>query len=356
MIDPATAEQIRAGFRPRPDYLELARAMDADTLDITEARRRGGRWARLVEAVGGTSLLLAWTCFRLRRSYQAIFTDGEQVGLPLALLGRLTGRSLPPHVMVVHLLSVRKKVVPYRVFRLGRFIDTMIVYSQAQRRFISETLSFPADRVIFTPFMVDTEYFRPTRPSRAEPPVVCTAGLEFRDYPTLMRAAVDLDAKVVIAAASNWSKRADSTIGVAIPDNVEICSLNFVELRRLYASADLVVMPLYDVDFQAGVTTILEAMAMGKAVVCSASRGQTDIITEGVTGIYVRPADPVALRDAIASLLESPERAAELGQAGRRFVVEHCEVSTYAERLTGIVRDAIAKRGSARRCRATPVP
>ena len=37
----------------------------------------------------------------------------------------------------------------------------------------------------------------------------------------------------------------------------------------MYARARLVVVPLHDVDFDAGVTTITEAMAMGKAVVAT---------------------------------------------------------------------------------------
>src|SRR5436190_19253658 len=123
-----------------------------------------------------------------------------------------------------------------------------------------------------------------------------------------MEAVRDLDARVVIAAASPWSNRPDSTEGAAVPPNVEICRLGFVELRQLYADSDVVVMPLHDVPFQAGVTTILEAMAMGKAVVCSRSRGQTDVIDDGITGVYVAPGDAAALRAAIEELLGDGER------------------------------------------------
>jgi glycosyltransferase involved in cell wall biosynthesis len=58
-------------------------------------------------------------------------------------------------------------------------------------------------------------------------------------------------------------------------------------------------MPLYQVDFQAGVTAILEAMAMGKAVICTRTPGQADIILEGETGLYAEPCDPATLRLAI---------------------------------------------------------
>ena len=122
--------------------------------------------------------------------------------------------------------------------------------------------------------------------------LICAAGLELRDYRTLIEAVQGLDVRVVIASGSPWSTRPDTARGEPLPDNVEVCTLGFVDLRQLYADSRFVVMPLHDVEFQAGITTILEAMAMGKAVVCSKTRGQTDALVDGVTGIYVPPGDP----------------------------------------------------------------
>ena len=121
--------------------------------------------------------------------------------------------------------------------------------------------------------------------------MICAAGLERRDYPTLMEAVDGLDVRVVIAAASPWSTKSDSTENRDIPSNVEVRRLSLFELRDLYAASRFVVMPLFDVEFQAGITTILEAMSMGHAVVCTRTEGQTDTIIEGETGLYVRPGD-----------------------------------------------------------------
>jgi glycosyltransferase involved in cell wall biosynthesis len=343
-IPPDVEEQITAGVRPRPDYLELAARMSADVVDVPEARRRTGRTGRVLERVGGAGALLGWLCFRERRRYDAVFTDGEQVGLPLAVLCRLTARRPFAHVMVVHIMSVPKKSALYRLLRLGRHVDTMVVYSSAQRRYVTEVLRFPAERVVLTPFMVDTEFFDPDRVTAAGgAPMICTAGLELRDYPTLIEAARGLDARVVIAAASPWSTRGDETAGVAPPPNVEVTRLGFADLRQLYADARFVVMPLYPTDFQAGVTTILEAMAMQRALVCSRTAGQTDVIADGRTGVYVPPGDATALRMAIDELLADPQRAGALGRAARDFVVEHCDLRIYAGRLAAAVDAAIAR-------------
>jgi glycosyltransferase involved in cell wall biosynthesis len=344
VIDPDVWNQVQRGVRPQPDYLELANAMGADVLDVAEARRRAGRWAKLVERIGGPAVLLAFVCFRERQRYDAIFTDGEQVGLPLALFCRLTFSRPASHVMVAHLISVPKKVLLYRLFRLGRYIEQILVYSSAQRRYIIEKLGFPVRRVALTTFMVDAGFFSPDCVDARPDMMICSAGLEFRDYTTLIEAVRDLDVRVVIAAASNWSKRANTTDRTKLPANVELRRLDYLELRQLYADARFVVMPLRDVNFQAGVTTILEAMAMSKAVICSRTTGQTDVLVDDHTGIYVPPGDAASLREAIVRLIATPDEADRLGANARRYAERECDVSVYAQRLTDVVIRAIEYR------------
>jgi glycosyltransferase involved in cell wall biosynthesis len=236
----------------------------------------------------GKNIALAWCCFTLRHSYDVIMTDGEQVGLPYAAFTMVSGRRRARHLMIVHILSVPKKAVLFRLLRLRRRIDEMIVYSSAQRDFAIESLRMPSPRVTLVPFMVDTEFFAPGSAAGADPVrLVCSAGLEFRDYPTLVEAVRGLDVRVVLAAASPWSKRKSELASVDLPPNVEVVRLDLHQLRELYARASLVVMPLQEVDFQAGVTTLLESMAMAKPIICTRTTGQTDVITDGVTGRYV---------------------------------------------------------------------
>jgi glycosyltransferase involved in cell wall biosynthesis len=144
----------------------------------------------------------------------------------------------------------------------------------------------------------------------------------------------------VIAAASPWSKRPDSTQAVGVPTNVTVERLGFTALRELYATAAAVVVPLEQTDFQAGITTILEAMAMAKPVVCTRTRGQTDTIVEGVTGRYVEPGDATALRSAILEVLADHDRSARLGAAAREWALEHADVGVYARRLAEHVDSA----------------
>jgi glycosyltransferase involved in cell wall biosynthesis len=87
-------------------------------------------------------------------------------------------------------------------------------------------------------------------------------------------------------------------------------------------------------------------MAMGKCVIASRTHGQTDTIVDGVTGIYVPPGDPAALRGAIQRMLENPQRAAEIGQAARRFMEEKAGLDLFVTRIVDAVKAGHAERSA----------
>lgn len=345
-------EEIAQKKRPYADYMAMADRFGAELLDYRDTQRQSSWFGRLLEKVGGSNLSMAWYCFSKRHEYDVIFTDGEQIGMPLALLSKYLGLGGggARHLMIVHILSVGKKTLFFDLFGIQSHIDTFFVYSTWQKQFIEERWNVPAERVVFTPFMVDSHFFASDQVIAHDSalsnelligkPMSCSVGLEFRDYPTLMKAVKGLDLQVVVAAGSPWSKRKDSTEGTDIPENVVVRRFTQYDLRQVYADSAFMVMPLYNVNFQAGVTAILEAMSMSKAVICSQTPGQTDVVIEGETGLYVPPDDPKALRKAIQHLLDHPEEAARMGRNGRKRIEEYMSLDRYVERLERYVDDA----------------
>jgi glycosyltransferase involved in cell wall biosynthesis len=339
-IDPALEKEVLEQRLPRIDYFEFARAFQADLIDYEAARRQTGWVGRLLEWIGGPNLTLAYATYRQSNHYKVIFTDGEHIGIPLAFFCKLSGRR-PRHLMLTHVLSVYKKMIFFDLFHIQSHIDLFIVYSSRQRRFIEERWHLPETQIAYTPFTVDTVFYSQDRITVTPRRMICSAGRECRDYPTLIEAVRDLDLDVVIAAGSPYSKRRDTTKEVEIPANVLVDQLGPRALRQAYADSLFVVVPLYDVDFQAGVTVILEAMSMGKAIICSRTRGQTDVVVHGETGLYVEPGNPAALRAAIEQLLHDPELTKRMGEAGRRRAETLMSLDRYTERLTDHVQRAL---------------
>jgi alpha-maltose-1-phosphate synthase len=65
----------------------------------------------------------------------------------------------------------------------------------------------------------------------------------------------------------------------------------------------------------------LEAMACATAVVASRTGGIPEVVADGETGLLVPPDEPEPLADALNALLRDPDRAAAMGQAGRKRAV-----------------------------------
>ena len=95
----------------------------------------------------------------------------------------------------------------------------------------------------------------------------------------------------------------------------------------------------------AGVTAILECLAMGKAVICSRVPGQTDVVVEDENGRYVPPGDPSPLSKEIRSLLSRAEEAVRMGASGRKLVERQMNLDLYVQRLAGFLHEAIAEEG-----------
>ena len=335
--------EVSEDRHPVMDYHALAAALRAEgdeveMLDYADVDRDPSSSVRLAARVGGRDLGLAMMGFRRRQECEAIFSNGENVGIPLALLlGTRPNGTI--HVTIGHRLSTRKKQVFFQTLKAHRRLDKIFVYAQSQCDWATDRLRLAPELLSLIPFHADDHFYRPL-PRPVNPNQICSAGLEWRDYPTLIEAVTPMpDLAVRLAAASPWSKHKDETVGRVLPPNVDARRYDYLGLRALYAESSFVVVPLYETDFQAGVTTILEAMAMGKAVVATRTSGQTDVIVDGENGLSVAPGDVGGWRRAITRLREDDRLRERLGRNARRWVEENATLDRWAGRIVGALRE-----------------
>ncbi len=83
---------------------------------------------------------------------------------------------------------------------------------------------------------------------------------------------------------------------------------------------DLVVLPSREESFP---QVILEAMSMAKPVVAADVGGVGEIVINGVNGTLVPPGDAEAFTQGICQILQDKNKAYEMGQAGRKQVLEN---------------------------------
>lgn len=318
-VDELAAAAAR-GERPRKDYVELSRAVPSVVVDAEYMRERATAQARAVARRAGMPAGQIAEAFARRNRFGPMLAWADRLGLPLAALFKAT-RSRRDLVLISVLLSTGSKAQMLGRLRVHTHLGALVAYSSKQLDIAGDRFGVPREKLHAILPAIDERFWTP-RPAPTER-LICAVGLEQRDYATLFNAVDGLDVRVEIALGSigvpPWA-----TAGATVPPpprNVEVrTSLSPPELRELYARAQVVVVPLNDVEFDAGGTVISEAMAMGKAVVATRTRGQTDLVRDGENGRFVPPRDVRALRATVEQLLDRSGEAEGLGRAARELV------------------------------------
>jgi glycosyltransferase involved in cell wall biosynthesis len=337
------AQRIAEGEEPRLDVFELRDALRGEILDY-RALDAAPAQVRAVRRALGDGAALALLGVQHRPAADAFFTTGEDVGIPLSALLK-AGFSRASHTMIAHTLAPAKKRPFFTLLRLQTRMDRILCYSSNEERFIVEKLGIRAPKLRRIHYHADQHFFRPRPEVPLERDLLCSAGQLLRDYDTLVEAVRDLPVRLRIAAGSPWI---DSELRprTALPHNVDWRRYERNELRDLYARSALAVVPILQNDYQTGVSTILEMMAMGKCVIATRTRGQSDVILDGENGVYVRPGDVAGMRQTIERLLANPEEARRIGAAARRFIEEEAHLDLFTHRLAEAVREATAARNA----------
>jgi len=116
------------------------------------------------------------------------------------------------------------------------------------------------------------------------------------------------------------------------------------DVRVHLVDADCVVLPSY---YREGVPrSLLEAAAMGCAVIASDSTGCRETVDGGVTGLLCRPRDVVDLVEKMEQMLAMTREArATMGRRGREKVEREFDERIVIERYLGAIRELLDRSG-----------
>jgi glycosyltransferase involved in cell wall biosynthesis len=228
--------------------------------------------------------------------------------------------------------KIRERILDFVVPR----VDAIFVLGSNQIEYIKSRWRTSA-MVEFFHQHVDTKFYCPM-PEALGGPILAVGEDRGRDFETLLEAARGIDSDVVLKT------RRVAPDALRHP-NVRVISsfMSGTEYRKLFAECRFVVVPLASSVHASGVGTVLEALAMGKALIVSDSPGIRDYIIPGETALTVPCSDVEALRNAMQRLLLEPHTCARLGLNGRRFVEQHCSHAVHARKLSDSIRRVRAR-------------
>jgi len=296
----------------------------ANTDSIYPRPGRGGGPVRTYTAPVEALKLLA-----RRGRYDVVLTMGARCSLAYGLLCALLGvvsRQVMCEVFIDRArprnFLWRLKVFLYRV--AARRSLGILANSSAEVKPLARRFGVEEERVLYVP--MHTNIHEPHY-EKSDGDFIFSAGRTWRDYGTLLRAAPMIRGRVVIICGK------DDLADMRVPESVRVLrearrELYLDHLRR----CALVVLPLLPVERATGQVVLLEAMALGKAVVASDVGGVRDHLRDGVNGLLVAPGDAAGLARAVNRLLEDRAEAERLGRQALKDVLDEYTIERHAER------------------------
>jgi len=354
------APERRAALQQPSGALERYRLFGLDQLvaegvGVRHNLERVGRppaWGRAVDRAinavlyraggyGGDFASILASLRVLNRS-EAVFSTVDTVGIPLILLKRF-GLVRPP--LVYTAVGLPERLEQLRGPRMRRFFrqalgtgHTIVSYAESEVARIRQWLGPQGPHVVFVPFGVDTDAFRPSGQEPRED-VVSIGADPRRDFSLLATIAERRpDVSIRIVASAERARALGS-----LPTNVSVeTDIPLERVRDRLAAARVVALPVTDNTYSGATTVLLQAMAMAKPVVVS----RTEAIAtgygleDGVNCRLVSPGDAEEFEHAIADLLADPSSAAAMGARARETVERDLSWERYTDTLMQIISSA----------------
>lgn len=223
-----------------------------------------------------------------------------------------------------------RRVVRHLVRSANHLCDAVTVPSDASRQAYLDAYGCSPSKVVTVRGAVDLETFkRPVDASRvrkglglADDQIVAAVvgrlhtgkGIEHAVRATEILLKDEPAFRLLVVGGGPYEERLRGLTRECGVDAAVIFAGPRDDVPAILAAVDVVVVPS---ESETAGLAALEGMAARRPVVATRVGGLPEAIDDGVTGLLVPPNDPRALADAIRIVLSSPERAEQMGVAGR---------------------------------------
>lgn len=233
--------------------------------------------------------------------------------------------------------------------RVARRIPDLVTVSSSSATDIAKDFGVRHDQLQVVPLGVDTKLFAPGSRTRVPGRIIAVSSADrplkgighLLQAVTRLRAGHDIDLQLVAKLEPNGpTEKLIAELGIS--DIVHTShNLSDTELAELFASAEIACIPSLYEGFS---LPAVEAMASGTPIVASRAGALPEVLgPEGLCAELARPGDVPDLTRAIKTLLESPEKRRQLGNAGRDRALKVFSWQAVAAQTVRVYERAIAR-------------
>ena len=329
-------------------FLYGACHLSSSGIDVVYHRSPSKEMSRLK-----TALYTAWQVLTCREHIDAVYATHYK-GLELLILLRAIGIFRKPIVVWHHqpIVTPKSKLREWGGLLFYRGMDRLIFFSQ---KLVDDSLHSPKanpKRMVVGHWGADLDFYDRMRNQEKDARFVFIAtGKEQRDQHTLIETfnRTGLPLKLYIGinpdpTVPNPNLDAVRSYKPAANIDVrEICGLLPYEIALDVAKAQCVAICCKHTRYTAGLTTVVEALALGLPMVCSRNpQIPIDFDREGC-GISVEYGDVEGWQRATSYLASHPDEARRMGERGRQIAEERFNDRQCASEVAAVLKEAAAQ-------------
>lgn len=188
------------------------------------------------------------------------------------------------------------------------------------------------------PWGVDLAFYPPAADRSATGRFIISAGKVNRDNDTLAAAFAAIDCRLDIYCSEDTRPVMEPSRNVNVHSHPSGHGITYKNLLEEYRQSYAIAICLKDTEALAGLTSLYDAMAMGKAVVMTRNKNiDIDIEKEGI-GIWIEAGDIEAWRRAIHLLVEHPGLTARMGEKARQLCEKRFSLEVFSSRLAQVLK------------------
>ncbi len=225
-----------------------------------------------------------------------------------------------------------------RHIRLGlKGLDHLFFFGDADRHEAIRRYGIPEEKTSLFLFGVDLDLWRPDTAVEEQDLVLAVGSDPKRDYQTLLAASFNAPLRILTRLPLDVAAgRRDVEI---VRGNYHGSPVTDLGLRDLYRAAAVVAVPVRDVFQPSGYSVTLQAMACGKPVVLTRTKGLWDpeLFVSGQNCLLVEPGNPSAFGAAVERLLDDASLRRRIGEAARETARRHFTLERMNDSLEALI-------------------
>lgn len=241
-----------------------------------------------------------------------------------------------------HSLSAQVKWRLLRWASVGA--DHLLALDRQQAVDFAERLNRRPGTTSAISYGIDTQWYDDALTGRRPAPLanaIFSPGSADRDDITLNAAISDLEVTVMRYQLSGSALRRCETEKVGRATIKRHYNAPYNQYITDCQDANFVVIAVRNSDKPVGLTSLLECMTLGKAVIITKGASSRDYVQEGITGLLYEEGNCDDLRAKIAYLLAEPMRAREMGRRAFELVRRDFGLNSTGRRFLQVLQKAM---------------